>query len=32
TLCDFVVTSLPLYRPGEKTRIVDDWERKIRES
>ncbi len=30
-LRDFVVTSLPLYKPGEKTRIVDDWERKIKE-
>ena len=30
-LRESVVTSLPLYRPGEKTRIVDDWERKIKE-
>ena len=28
---DFVVTSVPLYNPGEVTKIVDDWERKIEE-
>ena len=28
---DFVVSSLPLYNPGDMTRAVDEWERKIKE-
>ena len=31
TFRDFVVTSMPLYNPGEKTRMVDDFERRIKE-
>jgi len=28
---NLVVTSCPLYNPGEKARVVDDWERKVKE-
>jgi arylsulfatase A-like enzyme len=28
---DFVVTTMPLYLPGERTRVVDDMERELKE-
>jgi hypothetical protein len=31
SLNDIVVTSWPLYNPGDVIRVVDDWERQVRE-
>lgn len=30
-LHDFIITSWPLYNPGDVIRVVDDWERQVRE-